>query len=168
MKTKIRSGTGTAARVHDPREIVNAILYVNRTGIPWEYLPHDFPPFKTVYDCYAKWEADGTTEQVHDLLRDKSRRVDARAVEPSAAVVDAQSVKTSNNVVESSQRIDAGKKINGRKRHLITDTLGLVLTVLVTAASVHDSVGGKQALTGGYQTSVIRHGARLGIDVEVV
>jgi transposase len=56
--------------VHDLREIVNAILYVNRTGIPWEYPPHDFPPYKTVYDYYAKWKADGTTQQVHDLLRD--------------------------------------------------------------------------------------------------
>ncbi|MEU6622931.1 IS5 family transposase [Streptomyces litmocidini] len=178
-----RTGPGTTARVHDLREIVNAILYVNRTGIPWEYLPHDFPPFKTVYDYYAKWEADGTTEQVHDLLRDRTRRANARNRAPSAAVVDAQSVKTSSNVAEDSQGIDAGKKIKGRKRHLITDTLGLVLTVLVTAASVHDSTGGKQALTelaaahpgvtkvwadGGYQTSVIQHGARLGIDVEVV
>ncbi|WP_256961693.1 transposase [Streptomyces sp. NRRL B-24572] len=81
--------------MHDLREIVNAILYVNRTGIPWEYLPHDFPPFKTVYDYYAKWEADGTTEQVHDLLRDRTRRANARTVEPFAAVVDARSVKTS-------------------------------------------------------------------------
>jgi transposase len=72
-----RTGPGTAARVHELREIVNAILYVNRTGIPWEYLPHDFPPFKTVYDYYAKWEADGTTQQVHDLLRDKTRRLTA-------------------------------------------------------------------------------------------
>lgn len=63
-----RTGPGTAARVHDLREIVNAILYVNRTGIPWEYLPHDFPPYKTVYDYHAKWEADGTTQQVHDLF----------------------------------------------------------------------------------------------------
>jgi transposase len=178
-----RSGPGAAARVHDLREIVNAILYVNRTGIPWEYLPHDFPPFKTVYDYFAKWEADGTTEQVHDLLRARTRRANARTVEPSAAVVDAQSVKTSGNVAEASQGIDAGKKIKGHKRHLITDTLGLVLAVLVTAASVHDSAGGKQVLSelaaahpsvtkvwadGGYQTSVIQHGARLGIDVEVV
>ena len=141
-----RTGPGTAARVHDLREIVNAILYVNRTGIPWEYLPHDFPPYKTVYGYYAKWEADGTTELVHELLRDKTRRIHGRGTEPTAAVVDAQSVKTSGNVAEASQGIDAGKKIKGRKRHLITDTLGLALTVLVTAASVHDSTGGKQLL----------------------
>ncbi|WP_442806795.1 IS5 family transposase [Streptomyces sp. NBC_01750] len=178
-----RTGPGTAARVHDLREIVNAILYVNRTGIPWEYLPHDLPPYKTVYDYYAMWEADGTTEQVHDLLRDKTRRAHGRSPDPTAAVVDAQSVKTSGNVAETSQGIDAGKKIKGRKRHLITDTLGLVLAVIVTAASVHDSTGGKRLLDelaithpgvrkvwadGGYQTSVFQHGAAVGIDVEVV
>ncbi|MDG9709415.1 IS5 family transposase [Streptomyces sp. DH10] len=178
-----RTGPGTAARVHDLREIVNAILYVNRTGIPWEYLPHDFPPYKTVYDYYAKWEADGTTQQVHDLLRDKTRRAHGRSAEPTAAVVDAQSVKTSANVAETSQGIDAGKKIKGRKRHLITDTLGLVLAVLVTAANVHDTTGGKLLLDdlaashpgvtkvwadGGYQNSIFNHGAALGIDVEVV
>ncbi len=110
-----RTGPGTTARVHDLREIVNAILYVNRTGIPWEYLPHDFPPFKTVYDYYAKWEADGTTQQVHDLLRDKTRRAQGRSAEPTAAVIDAQSVKTSANVAESSQGIDAGKKTSDAK-----------------------------------------------------
>jgi transposase len=101
-----RTGPGAAARVYELREIVNAILYVNRTGIP---------PYKTVYDYYAKWEADGTTEQVHDLLRDKSRRAHGRSTEPTAAVIDAQSVKTSANVAESSQGIDAGMKITGRK-----------------------------------------------------
>jgi transposase len=178
-----RTGPGTAARVHDLREIVNAILYVNRTGIPWEYLPHDFPPCKTVYDYYAKWEADGTTQQVHDLLRDKTRRAHGRRVEPTAAVIDAQSVKTSANVAETSQGIDAGKKIKGRKRHLITDTLGLVLAVVITAANVQDTTGGKLLLNdvaanhpsvskvwadGGYQNSIFNHGALLGIDLEVV
>lgn len=128
---------------------------------------------KTVYDYYAKWENDGTTLQVHDLLRDRT----------TAAVVDAQSVKTSANVAETSQGIDAGRKIKGRKRHLITDTLGLVLAVLVTAANVHDTTGGKLLLDnlaaahpsvtkvwddGGYQNSIFNHGARLAIDVEVV
>ncbi|MFD3475922.1 transposase [Streptomyces sp. NPDC058695] len=98
-----RTGPGVAARVHDLRETVNAILYVNHTGIPWEYLPHDFPPHKTVDDYHAKWEADGTTRRVHDLLRDKTRRAHGRAAEPSAAMVDAQSVKTSANVAETSQ-----------------------------------------------------------------
>ncbi len=178
-----RAGPGTAARVHDLREIVNAILYVNRTGIPWEYLPHDFPPYKTVYDYYAKWEADGTTQQVHDLLRDKTRRAHGRDPQPTAAMIDAQSVKTSSNVAETSQGIDAGKKIKGRKRHLITDTLGLVLAVLVTAAkrarhrrrpapprdlaAAHPRVS-KVWADGGYQSSILNHGAGFGIDVQVV
>lgn len=147
------------------------------------YLPHDFPPYKTVYDYYAKWEADGTTEQVHDLLWDKTRRAHGCSAKATATVVDAQSVKTSGNVAEASQGIDAAMKIKGRKRHLITDTLGLVLAVIVTAASVHDSTGGKQLLTelaathpsvtkvwadGGYQGRVFSHGAALGIWVEVV
>lgn len=178
-----RSGLGIRQPTHDLREIVNAILYVARTGIAWEYLPHDFPPAKTVYDYYAKWEKDGTTGRIHDLLRSRVREVLGRDAEPSAAVLDAQSIKTSCNVRESEQGIDAAKKIKGRKRHIATDTLGLLLAVVVTAASVSDSAAGKGLLTtlasdhpavskvwvdGGYQTTVLRHGAGLGIDVEVV
>jgi transposase len=178
-----RRGPGTTTRKHDLREIVNAILYVCRTGIAWEYLPHDFPPYKTVYDYYAKWEADGTTEALHDLLRDQVRIKRGRAAAPTAAIIDSQSVKTSCNVSESSQGIDAGKKIKGRKRHIATDVLGLLLVVVVTAASVQDSAGGQQVVDhlaaahptvsgawvdGGYNNAVIRHGARQGIHIEVV
>jgi len=178
-----RRGSGTAARVHDLREIVNAILYVCRTGIAWEYLPHDFPPYKTVYDYYAKWEVDGTTEALHDLLRDRVRLGAGRAAAPTAAILDSQSVKTSCNVTESSQGIDANKKIKGRKRHIATDVLGLLLAVVVTAASVPDSTAGKGILDrlavahpsvstawvdGGYNDSVLRHGIRRGVRVEVV
>jgi len=124
-----RVGPGTAARVHDLREIVNAILYVCRTGIAWAYLPHDFPPYQTVYDYYAKWESDGTTEALHSLLREQVRAAKGRAATPTAAIIDSQSVKTSCNVSESSQGIDAGKKIKGRKRHIATDALGLLLVV---------------------------------------
>ncbi|AEV86907.1 transposase [Actinoplanes sp. SE50] len=178
-----RRGLGIRPPVHDLREIVNAILYVARTGMAWEYLPHDFPPAKTVYDYYAKWEADGTTARIHDLLRSWVREALGRDAEPSAAVLDAQSVKTSCNVRESEQGIDAAKKIKGRKRHIATDTLGLLLAVVVTAASVSDSAAGKGLLStlaaehptvskvwvdGGYQNTVLRHGAGLGIDVERV
>ena len=106
------AGLGLSKPVHDLREIVNAILYVNRTGIAWEYLPHDFPPYKTVYDYYAKWEVDGTTEAIHDMLRRKARQHAGRAAEPTAAIMDAQSIRTSANVPESSQGIDAAKKIS--------------------------------------------------------
>ena len=105
------SGLGLAEPVHDLREIVNAILYVNRAGCAWQMLPHDLPPYKTVYDYYAKWEKDGTAEAIHDALRRKVRERAGRSPEPSAALVDAQSVKASANVPESSQGIDAGKKI---------------------------------------------------------
>ena len=180
-----RAGTGLrlSGPVHDLREIVNAILYVNRTGIAWEYLPHDFPPYKTVYDYYAKWEKDGTTEAIHDMLRRKVRAAAGRSEEPSAALVDAQSIRTSANVPESSQGIDAAKKIKGRKRHIATDTLGLLLVLLVTAASVQDTTGGRDVVDAlaarhpavvtawadsGYQRSVIERGAAHGIDVQVV
>ena len=109
--------------------------------MPGNISPHDFPPFKTVYDYYAKWEADGTTEAIHDELRRTVRKAAGRSAEPSAAILDAQSIRTSGNVPESSQGIDAGKKIKGRKRHIATDTLGLLLVLLVTAASVQDTTG---------------------------
>jgi transposase len=182
-QARAEAGLGLSGPVHDLREIVNAILYVNRTGIAWEYLPHDFPPCKTVYDYYAKWEADGTTEQIHDLLRRRVRAAAGRREQPSAAILDAQTIRTSGNVPESSQGIDAGKKIKGRKRHIATDTLGLLLVLLVTAASVQDTTGGRDVVSelaarhpgvekawadSGYKRSVIETGATHGIDVQVV
>ena len=131
----------------DLREIVNAILYVNgrdRLGIPAARLR-----VKTVYDYYAKWETDGTTEAIHDELRRTVRKAAGRSAEPSAAILDAQSIRTSGNVPESSQGIDAGKKIKGRKRHIATDTLGLLLVLLVTAASVQDTTGGRDVVASG-------------------
>jgi transposase len=168
---------------HSLREIVNAILYVNRTGIAWEYLPHDFPPAKTVYDYYAKWEADGTTERIHDALRERVRTDAGHDPAPSAAIIDSQSVKTSANVVESDQGVDMAKKIKGRKRHIAVDVLGLLLVVIVTAACVQDSSAGRRVLDalapshpavekvwvdGGYNEAVVAHGRDWDIDVEVV
>jgi transposase len=178
-----QGGLGIRPPVHDLREIVNAILYVNRTGIAWEYLPHDFPPYKAVYSYFTRWTADGTTEKIHNLLRGKVRQAAGRHAEPTAAIIDSQSVKTSNNVPEASQGIDAGKKIKGRKRHLATDVLGLLLVVIVTAASVSDTAAGRDVIDhlaathrdistawvdSAYRTTVIERGAGHGIDVEVV
>lgn len=177
------AGLGLAGPVHDLREIVNAILYVNRAGCAWHLLPHDFPPYKTVYDYYAKWEKDGTTQAIHDLLRARARERAGRAAGPTAAIIDAQSVKTSGNVPESGQGLDPGKKIKGRKRHLAADVLGLLLVVLVTAASVQDTPGGRTVVRQlaarhpgvrvawadpGYQRSVAEAGTAAGIDVQVV
>jgi len=178
-----RVGLGISPIKHDLREIVNAVLYVNRTGIPWEYLPHDFPPYKTVHGYFALWEKEGLTQAIHDALRGKVRRAAGRDAEPTAAILDAQSVKTSGNVPEHSQGIDAGKKIKGRKRHIASDVLGLLLVILVTAASVHDTAGGRAMVEqvanqypavavvwvdSGYKQSVIDAGAMHGIDVQVV
>jgi transposase len=178
-----RVGLGISPIQHDLREIVNAILYVNRTGIAWEYLPHDFPPFKTVHGYFALWEKEGLTEAIHDALRSKVRRAAGRDAEPTAAILDAQTIKTSGNVPEHCQGIDAGKKIKGTKRHVATDVLGLLLVVLVTAASVQDTVGGRAVVEqvahrhpqvtvawadSGYKQSVIDTGAAYGIDVQVV
>lgn len=168
---------------HDLREIVNAILYVSRAGCPWDLLPHDFPPYKTVYAYCAQWEKDGTTERIHDMLRGRVRRAAGRDEQPTAVILDAQSVKTSTSVPEKSQGIDAGKRIKGRKRHIATDVLGLILVLLVTAASVHDTVGGRDLVDqvaatqprvskawvdSGYRQSVIDTGAKHNITVEVV
>src|SRR5215813_7925840 len=178
-----RVGLGISPIQHDLREIVNAILYVNRTGIAWEYLPHDFPPYKTVHGYFALWEKEGVTEAIHDALRGKVREAAGRSPEPTAAILDAQTVKTSSNVPEHSQGIDAGKKIKGRKRHVATDVMGLLLVVLVTAASVQDTTGGREVVEqvaaqhpsvktawvdSGYKQGVIDEGAQHGIDVQVV
>jgi transposase len=178
-----RAGLGIAKIQHDLREIVNAILYVNRTGIAWEYLPHDFPPYKTVHGYFALWEKEGITEAIHDALRGKVRQAAGRSPEPTAAILDSQTVKTSGNVPECSQGIDAGKRIKGRKRHVATDVLGLLLVVLVTAASVQDTTGGRVVVEqvarahptvavawvdSGYKQSVIDRGAQYNIDVQVV
>lgn len=165
------------------REVVNAIQYVARTGIAWRYLPHDFPPHTTVYGYFKEWERDGTAEQIHDTLRDQLRKKKGRRILPSAAIIDAQSVKASPNAPEETQGYDGGKRVKGRKRHIATDTLGLLLVLIVTAAGVQDSAGGKQVLDelaarwpsvtktwvdNGYNNGVVKHGAAAGIEVEVV
>ncbi|MFJ4696134.1 IS5 family transposase [Streptomyces sp. NPDC088766] len=167
---------------HDLRDIMDAILYVDRTGVQWRYLPHDFPHWNTVYGYFARWQQEGVFAQLNGLLRQLLRQKEGREAEPSACVIDAQSVKTSTSVLASGQGIDAGKKIVGRKRSIATDTIGLLLAVLVTAASVQDSVAGTQLLDqvaaehprirkvwldGGYRQHLVEHAAGLGIDMEI-
>ncbi|MGW7529717.1 IS5 family transposase [Streptomyces sp. NPDC054783] len=168
---------------HDLREIMNAILYVDRTGVQWRYLPHDFPPWETCYGYFAKWQMDGVFAQLTGVLRRLLRQQEGKEAEPSACVIDAQSVKTSTSVPAAGQGTDAAKKIVGRKRSIVTDTLGLLLAVLVTAASVQDSTAGthlidqvaaahptirKVWVDGGYRQHLIEHAAQLGIDMEIV
>jgi putative transposase len=125
------------------RDIVDAIFYRERTGCQWRNLPHDFPPWKQVFEYFRKWRDDGTIEALHDALRgrvrqrtphgDGTRRPDA----PAVCIVDSQSVKTSEEG-EKERGYDAGKKVKGRKRHLVVDALGLLLVLHVTSASVQD------------------------------
>jgi transposase len=177
-----RRPTGHPASV-DLREVFNAILYVNRTGIPWKYLPHDFPPHATVYFYYAAWRDGGVFARLNYDLTGLARVKEGRAPDPTACILDTQSVKTSTNVPLASQGTDAAKKIVGRKRGVATDTLGLILTVIVAAASLSENAFGTQLLDhakksrrtisktwvdAGFKNSVVEHGATLGIDVEVV
>ena len=132
---------------HDKREIVNAMLYQVRSGGAWRMLPKDLPPWETVYGYFRAWSADGTLDRIHDALREQVRvKEEKRNPKPSAGIVDSQSVKGADTVSAETRGYDAGKKINGRKRHIVVDTIGLLLVVMVTAASVQDRDGGRGIL----------------------
>lgn len=131
---------------HPRRRIVEAILYLNRAGCSWRQLPHDFPPWRSVYGYFQGWAEDGTTDRIHDALRDAVRDGDGRDPMASAGIVDSQSVKGADTVGSGTRGYDAGKKINGRKRHIVTDTLGLLIVVMVTTAGLQDRDGGRLVL----------------------
>ena len=120
------------------RDIIDAIRYLTHNGPVWRALPADFPPAGTVYWWAGKWQADGSTQRMHDDLRERVRLTAGRKAAPTAAVIDSQSVKGSEMIARAHRGYDAGKKINGTKRHIAVDTGGLLLAVLVTAASVQD------------------------------
>jgi len=131
-------------RVHSYRELLNAMFYVVRTACQWRNLPKDFAPWGTVYHYFRVWKRSGLWERIHTRLRQQVRRAAKRHAHPSAAIVDSQSVKSSE--CSAARGYDAGKKVNGRKRHLLVDTLGLVLRVLVLPANIQDRDGARQLL----------------------
>jgi putative transposase len=141
-------------RKHPFRELLNAVLYLVRTGCQWRNLPKDFAPWRTVYHYFRLWKRKGLWNQIHTHLREHLRLAEGRKRQPSAGIIDSQSVKSTETSDE--RGYDAGKKVNGRKRHILVDTIGLVLRVMVLPANIQDRDGAKQLLAAFFSQKTRR------------
>jgi transposase len=140
-------GRGGRPEKHPRRRILDAIFYLVRNGIAWAALPAEFPPAKTVYGIFRRWTAAGAWARIHDALRDRVRLRAGRQPNPTAAVIDSASIRGADTVPARSRGYDAGKRVNGRKRHIAVDTGGLLLAVVVTFAGLQDRDGAVRLLT---------------------
>ncbi|WUX65468.1 IS5 family transposase [Streptomyces sp. NBC_01429] len=132
------NGRGGRPEGYCHRQLLDAIRYLVAGGISWRAMPADFPGWRRVYAFFRRWREHGLITEFHDRLRGKVRERDGRKAEPTAGIIDAQSVRAAATVPAASRGYDGGKKVPGRKRHIVTDTLGLLLVVAVTAANIGD------------------------------
>lgn len=139
-------GRGGQPEGYCHRQMVDPVRYLVAGGVTWRAMPADFPAWDRVYAFFRRWRDKGLTAEFHDRLRDRIREAAGRDLEPTAGIIDAQSVKGAASVPAATRGFDGGKKVNGRKRHIVVDTLGLLLTVVVTAASVTDRDAGQTLL----------------------
>jgi putative transposase len=154
---------------HSRRDILNAIFYLTRTGCAWRYLPKEYPPWKTVYHYFRKWRVDGVWKRVNKQLRRLLRKRKNKHPQASLAILDSRSVKTTDVAKADTVGYDSGKKVKGRKHHILVDTLGLVIAVVVHAANISETAGARLVLEalknrfwrlkkvivdGGYQASL--------------
>ncbi len=154
-------GRGGRPEKHCRRTVLDVIFYVVRGGIAWRQLPAEFPPATTVWAIFARWVRAGAWQRIHDALRERTRVQDGRSPLPSAAIIDSQSVQGADTVPRSSRGYDAGKKTNGRKRHIAVDTNGLLLAVAVTTAGI-GGPGRRGPAAGGAARPVFHRRDRVG------
>jgi putative transposase len=139
-------------------DIMNALLYIVKSGVQWRMLPKEYAPWESVYYYFRKWKRDGLIEEIHDVLVEKIRMGIGKKPAPSVGIIDSQSVKACN-LCEGDIGYDGGKKIKGRKRHIVVDTLGLVMIIVIHAANIHDSVGAREvmrSLKDKYLTGIVK------------
>jgi transposase len=176
-------GRGGRPVTYPRRDIIDAIRYLDHNGCVWRALPIDFPPRSLVAHYFTRWTSDGTLDRIHAALREQVRIAEGRQPQPTAALIDAQSIRAAETVGRPSRGYDAGKHVNGRKRHIIVDTTGLLLAVLVTGAHVQDRDGGRALIwavrqcfptirliwaDSGYRGELVTWAAAWGLTLQIV